>query len=518
MTVSGFGPVHGPAPAADWPRHHAGRDPGGLAMVDHASGRRLDWRTLDARIDGLAAGLAARHGAGWGDRVAVLARNSTDVFEIQFACWRLGAIFVPLNWRLTAAELTGLSADCTPRVLIHGPGFAEAARAATEGQGTALLALDPGRPCAYEALAAGSARPERLARPTHEDVAAILYTSGTTGQPKGVLITHGMVFWNAANLGLPSEIDRRSVHLTVLPLFHTAGLNAYGNVVAMAGGTNVVLPGFDAAEVLAALGDPDLGVTHTYLVPSGYQFLAEDPYFATADLGRLRIAGTGGSPCARALLETWAARGVALQQGYGMTETSPTVMLLDTARVADKLGSAGVPALHTEVRLVGEDGAEIVGAGVTGELQVRGTNVTPGYWNAPEATAAAFREGGWFATGDAATRDADGFYTIVDRWKDMFISGGENVSPAEVEDALLRHPAVAEAAVVGVPHARWGEVGQAVLVLRRGETASPDDIRAHCRTCLAGFKVPAHIRFVDDLPRTGSGKVRKHVLRSEFDA
>ncbi len=505
------------APVTDWPRYHARRAPERLALVDLHSGRRHNWRTFDGRIDALSSGMQACHRIGRGDRVAVLMRNSIDVFTIQFACWRLGAIFVPLNWRLTRRELTEICADCSPKLLIAGPEYHEVAAAALP-PGTACLPFDDGAAGLFEDLAGATVPGPAPLRLNHDDLAAIIYTSGTTGRPKGALITHGMVFWNAVNLGLPSQVDRATVHLTVLPLFHTAGLNAYGNVVVHAGGVNVVMREFDPGRMLHVISDADLGITHTYMVPSGYQFMLDCTDFARADLSRLRIAGTGGSPCSRALLKVWADRGVALQQGYGMTETSPTVMLLDTERAIAKLGSAGLPALHTEVRLVDERGARIDRPDVTGEIQVRGPNVTPGYWNAPDVTADAFADDGWFRTGDAAHCDADGFYFIVDRWKDIYISGGENVSPAEVEHVLQALPEIAEAAVIGVPDNRWGEVGQAVLALREGATLSTEAVISHCRRHLAGYKIPRHVRFAPQLPRTASGKVQKHVLRAQYDA
>lgn len=461
--------------------------------------------------------MKADHGIDAGDRVAVLMRNSIDVFTIQFACWRLGAIFVPLNWRLTEGELKRIAADCAPKLLIAGPEYWDLAAAAVTSE-TVRLPFEDGAAGPFEDLAAAKVPGPASPRLSHDDLAAIIYTSGTTGRPKGALITHGMVFWNAVNLGLPSRVDRAAVHLTVLPLFHTAGLNAYGNVVIHSGGVNVVMREFDPGRMLQVLSDVGLGITHTYMVPSGYQFMLDSPDFARADISRLRIAGTGGSPCSRALLKAWADRGVALQQGYGMTETSPTVMLLDIERAIEKLGSTGVPALHTEVRLVDENGARIDTPGVTGEIQVRGPNVTPGYWNAPDLTAEAFTGDGWFRTGDAARFDDEGFYFIVDRWKDIYISGGENISPAEVEHVLQALPEIAEAAVIGVPDDRWGEVGQAVIVLHEGKTLSADAVIGHCRRHLAGYKIPRHVRFVPQLPRTASGKVQKHILRAESGA
>lgn len=249
-------------------------------------------------------------------------------------------------------------------------------------------------------------------------------------------------------------------------------------------------------------------------VPSIYQFMAQHPAFATADFSRLAIGGVGGAPMPLPLLKTWEARGVALQQGYGMTETGPAVMTLDRDNAARKAGSSGQPLLHTEVRIVGPDGTDAA-AGDLGELWVRGPNITPGYWNRPDANAAAFTDG-WLHTGDAARIDDEGFYYIVDRWKDMYISGGENVYPAEVESVLHELAAIAEAAVIGVPNEQWGEVGVAIIALKPGHALAPAEIHAHCESNLARFKCPRRIEFVDALPRNATGKIHKPTLRQAY--
>jgi len=249
-------------------------------------------------------------------------------------------------------------------------------------------------------------------------------------------------------------------------------------------------------------------------VPSIYQFMAQHPAFATADFSRLLIGGVGGAPMPVPLLKTWEQRGVALQQGYGMTETSPAVLTLDREDAVRKAGSSGKPVLHTEVRIVRPDGLDAA-VGELGELWVKGPNVTPGYWNRPDANASSFTEG-WLHTGDATRVDEDGFYYIVDRWKDMYISGGENVYPAEVESVLHQLDAIAEAAIIGVPDAQWGEVGLAIVAVKPGHTLSEAEIHAHCAANLARFKCPRLVRFVDALPRNATGKIHKPTLRKDF--
>jgi len=309
-------------------------------------------------------------------------------------------------------------------------------------------------------------------------------------------------------------VGRDTVHLSVLPLFHTGGLNCYSNPVLHAGGTVVLTRGFDPGQALQLIGDPAHGISHFFAVPAPYQFMAQHPDFAATDLSRLRSAGVGGAPCALPILQAWAERGVLLMQGFGMTETSPACIFLDPADAIRKLGSTGKVLMHTEARIVGDTGADCA-AGEIGELWVAGPNITPGYWNRPDATTAAF-EGRWLKTGDAARTDDEGFFYIVDRWKDMYISGGENVYPAEVENVLYQLPQVAEAAVIGVPSDKWGEVGLAVLVLKPGQVLDKDQVLGHCSGRLARFKQPHDIAFIAALPRNATGKVLKRELRKHF--
>jgi fatty-acyl-CoA synthase len=322
------------------------------------------------------------------------------------------------------------------------------------------------------------------------------------------------VFWNCVNLGIPALISPRTVQLVVLPLFHTGGLNCYANPVLHAGGTILIMRAFDPGLALDCISDPALGVTHFFAVPAPYQFMMQHPKFRTADLSRLEIAGVGGAPCALAILEGWSARGVPLVQGWGMTETSPAGTMLDAADAIRKVGSAGKAMMHTAIRIVDDAGRDVP-QGAVGELLIKGPNITPGYWNRPEATAAAFTDG-WLHTGDAARVDEEGFVYIVDRWKDMYISGGENVYPAEVENVLFQLPEVADAAIIGVPNERWGEVGMAIIVRKPDQPLEEGDVIRHCLGKLAKFKVPQSVAFVEALPRNATGKVLKRELRAQF--
>jgi fatty-acyl-CoA synthase len=508
---------HGSVRAYDWIGHHAANRPVHEAVRELATGRSFTYADLDRRIDAMAAHFAAL-GIGRGERVAVLAHNGVEFFDVQFACARTGAICVLLNWRLTVSELEYILTDSSPMLLVHDVEFADAAEQ-LQGRCSidSLLTIDGGTPDSpYEAaLAAGSDRqPVERITLTHDDVVTIMYTSGTTGLPKGAMITHGMNFWNCVNLGIPAGIGIDTVHLNVLPLFHTGGLNCYSNPVLHAGGTVVLMRQFDPGETLRVLGDPEQGITHFFAVPAPYQFMMQHPDFADTDLTRLRIAGVGGAPCALTIMEGWTERGVQLAQGFGMTETSPAAIFLDPGDALRKIGSTGKALMHTEYRIVNEQGDDCAPDEV-GELWVAGPHITPGYWNKPEATASSF-DGRWLKTGDAARVDDEGFVYIVDRWKDMYISGGENVYPAEVENVLYQLPQVAEAAIIGVPSERWGESGLAVIALKPGAELDRQTVQEHCAERLAKFKVPSDIAIVEALPRNATGKVLKRELRTQF--
>ena len=502
----------------DWSAHQAGIRPDEVAIFNVADGRKLTYGQLEERSNRLAAYLQAS-GVGRGDRVAILAANGPEYFELVFACGKIGGIAVPLNWRLTENELAYILGDSSPKVMIHDANFVEMCRSLQQRCGIEqLLEIDvaatPASSSGYEQAIEHGAPEFQREEMTHDDVAMIMYTSGTTGHPKGAMITHGMNFINCVNLGIPAQVTPKTVQLVVLPLFHTGGLNCYANPVLHAGGKVVLMREFDPGAALALIDDQELGITHFFAVPAPYQFMMQHPKFKTTDLSRLVTAGVGGAPCAEIILETWMDRGVTLVQGWGMTETSPGGTALESNDALRKLGSAGKPLLHTEVKIVDDDGAELP-RGEVGELLIRGPNITPGYWNNDEATRNSFVEG-WLKTGDAARFDSEGFLYIVDRWKDMYISGGENVYPAEVENVLYQLSEVAEAAVIGVPHERWGETGKAVLVLKPECELSEHAVIAHCLQNLAKFKVPETVAFMDVLPRNATGKVLKRTLRDQF--
>ncbi|SDC04989.1 fatty-acyl-CoA synthase [Cupriavidus sp. YR651] len=509
----------------DWLHKNARRHPDKVALVDVESGRRVTWRQFDERASRFAEYLSGRLRLRSGARVAVLAHNSSDYLEMLYGCAKAGMVMVCLNWRLPVAELVPILEDCTPDVLVAGDGFlcvAAELQATVPLKAVLHLADDesadvPTGWTEYEAvLAASSGRAMEMPCRDEHEVWHLLYTSGTTGRPKGVIQTYGMVYCNAVNAMLANRLSRDDVFLSVLPFFHTGGLNLYANPVLHAGGTVHILRQFDAGQTLRQLDSraaPEDRVTMFFAVPAIYLFLSQHPGFGQTDFSGIRNMAAGGSPVPRPLLEMYLAKGVTICFGFGMTETGPTVFVTDEATARRKIGTIGKPVGSMLTRIVDPLGRD-VGPGERGELLIKGPGVTPGYWNLPEATAAAIRDG-WLYSGDIAYMDEEGDYYIVDRAKDMYISGGENVYPAEVENVLFQLPAVSEVAVIGMADVRWGEVGMALVVVRPGMTLDADAVIAHCRAHLAGYKVPRHVRFLPALPRTPSGKVEKHKLRAQ---
>jgi len=502
----------------DWTKHQANIRPNKIAIKDLDTGSELSYGQLDLRAHKLGAWFQAE-GIKKGDRIALLLPNMPEFFEIQFACSKIGAICLPLNWRLSEKELEYILNDSSPSLLIFDASFTQVATSLSKSCAIKHCLEIDGDPSgdnesiSYEKALSSDQQLSEV-ESFHCDTSMIMYTSGTTGHPKGALITHEMTFYNCVNLGIPSKISSDAIQLIVLPLFHTGGLNCYANPILHAGGCLLLMRDFEPGKALGILGDPALAVTHFFAVPAPYQFMMQHKDFERTDLGRIQSAGVGGAPCAEAILQAWADKGIPLLQGWGMTETSPGGIGLDAADALRKIGSAGKALLHTEIKIV-DDKGDAVADGVVGELLIKGPNITPGYWNNPEETEKSFVDG-WLLTGDAAKFDEEGFVYIVDRWKDMYISGGENVYPAEVENVLYQLPQIAEAAIIGVPNEKWGETGKAVLVLKEEGSLSSDEVIAHCLANLAKFKVPQSVEFIDALPRNATGKILKREIRTRY--
>ena len=501
-----------------WTARRARKTPGAVALV-HDDARLTYGKLHDrvARLTGALRGLGIRRG----DRVAYLGPNHPSFVETMFAVWAAGGIFVPLNMRLAGPELTHQLADSGTTALVYAPAQADLVASirpyvsvrqlvAVDGQAGAAPGYEA---LGYEDLLAGAAPHWADEAVSLADPCLIMYTSGTTGRAKGATLTHGNITWNAVNVLVDTDMRSDEVALVVAPLFHTAALNMLCLPVLLKGGTAVIESAFDPRRAIEAIARHR--VTVMFGVPAIYDAMAAQPGWPDADLSSLRTLLCGGAPVPHATIRAYLNRGLSFIQGYGMTEASPGALLLDSAHAESKAGSAGVPHFFTDVRIVRPDFGEAA-AGERGEIVVAGPNVMSGYWNQPEATAQALADGTWLRSGDVAVSDQDGYVFVADRVKDVIISGGENIYPAEVENALRGHPDVADCAVIGVPDEKWGEVGRAVVVLRPGTRPQDRDILAFLDGRIARYKIPKSVRFADGLPRTATGKILKRALRENY--
>ncbi len=491
--------------------------PDSMAVIDAGKvpHRAFTFSELNARANRLANWLRDGAGIHKGDRVAILAMNGVEFLDTFFACGKLGAIMVPFNWRLNTRELLTLIDQTTPSVLIYSDDFCQTvqqiAEASTslrhfvhlEGRGIA-------RSRDYEKTLAESVL--RAVQPpdmNEEDIACLIFTGGTTGTPKGAQISYRMIGWNTLNT-IIHDLQHGDITVNTFPMFHTGGLLVYTLPLLILGGTVVLTRRFDAEQVLTLL--EDYGATVYAGVPTMYQMMTAAPNWPQADLSSLRFCTSGGAPLPVVLVERFRdEKGVQFKQGFGMSEFGPGVFALAPEDAIRKAGSIGRPNFFVEARIVDERNRPVE-PGVVGELVLRGPSLCSGYFNNPQATADAVDDEGWFHTGDLATMDEHFYYTIVDRKKDMYISGGENIYPTEIEQGLYQHPAVEMCAVVGVADPKWGEVGRAFVVLKKGMTATEAELIAHMSHFLAGYKVPRSVAFRESLPISGAGKILKREL------
>lgn len=493
-----------------WPADRARLAADHVAILDR--GVATTYGQLADRAERLTRRLQA---AGYrrGDRVATLTGNSADHVVLFFACARAGLVLVPLSWRLTAYELGAQIGHADPALLVVEEEFAtlaaealRAARAPVPTCATGSTGIEMSAPSPWRALPEpiGVLDPHGPVR--DDDPLLMVSTSGTSGRPKAAVLTHATCFWTNLSLSRTVELSDADVVLAVLPQCHAGGWNIQSLLAWWTGATVVLERSFDPGRVLALIGER--GVTTMMAVPTQYLMLAEHTAFAETDFSRMRSAVVGGAPMPAPLLRTFHARGVALTQGYGLTEAGPNVLCVPPQDARRRVGDAGVPYPHVEVVLADPATGEHLPGVATGELLVRGPGMFAGYFRDEQATRDIWRDG-WLATGDVASRDEEGYLRIVDRLDNIFITGGENVAPAEVEQVLRLHPGVADAVVVGVPDPRWGECGAALVVPRVGVPVDDVALLEHCRAHLAGFKVPRVIHLVDALPYVGIGKVSR---------
>ena len=480
--------------------------------------RRLTYRELNRRVNRLAAWFL-NAGLKQGDRCAYLAYNGIEVVELIFAAAKIGLILVPLNWRLAAKELSFILSDSGTETLLFDAEFTKTIEAFRKERGLNIRRAlviggqaEKAEPYEEVLFQGSDEEPDRAEGVTLDTPHIIMYTAGTTGLPKGAVLTQGCSFWNAINLELDMGFHSMDRNLLVLPMFHIGGIGLFTLPMIHVGGAVILQRSFDAGETLRLLTNEK--ITLFFGVPAIFLFLVRHPAFSAEAFKNVRLVMSGGAPLPVSLVRQYHEAGIVLQQGFGMSEASPSIATLPKDLALKKRGSIGRALFHVEARVVDENMKEVPPNEV-GELVICGPNVMKEYWKRPEATKEAF-SGGWFHSGDMARMDEDGDLYIVDRKKDMFISGGENVYPAEVENAIFELPQVAEVAVIGVRDERWGEVGRAIVSLKAGGTLTETEIIESLKGRLAKYKVPKNVVFVDQLPRNAAGKVLKNTLREKY--
>ena len=497
--------------------------PDKLAIIDAGKNPhlRLTYKEWNHRVNRLANWLKEKVGVGYRDRVAILARDGIEHLDLFYACGKLGAIHTALNWRLHWRELATLLDDTTPKALIYSDDFKEAVEQIAnreppasiqhylhiEGEGIPGSLLyetniqsSPDTPVSYEALEA-------------EDIACLLFTGGTTGMPKGAQISHRQVCWNVLNTVI-HDLTHNDIYLCVFPLFHAGGLFAYVSSQVVFGNTTILTRQFESAQVLDLIQSE--AVTVFAGVPTMYQLLIQAPNWESADMSSLRFCTSGGAPLPVPLVEQYTReKGIRFKQGFGMTEYGPGLFALPPEDAIRKAGSIGRPNFFVDVRVM-DDANQPLEPNQVGELVLKGPSGCSGYWNNPEASAAMIDEQGWFHTGDLVYHDEEWYFYVVERKKDMFISGGENVYPVEIENVLYKHPAVHMCAVIGVADEKWGEVGKACVVLKPGATVTEAELLSFLQEQMARYKVPKSVSFLENLPLSGMGKILKRELRKQF--
>ena len=505
----------------DWMGRGATYWPDNLAVVDVAKGGagRFTYREMNERANRLANWLRDEAGVGEGDRVGTIALNGVEYLDAFFACGKLGAIFVPYNWRLHPRELIGLINQTTPTVLIYSDEFKEKVSQIRGECSSVTHYLHLGDQGIQGSKDYESVLQESPANPVvnegvdKEDIICLLFTGGTTGFPKGAKISYRMIAWNTLNTAV-HELNRDDVTITHTPMFHTGGLLVYTIPLLTIGGTVVIMRRWDPDQMLELIEKER--ATMFFCVPTQYQQMLQSPLFRKTDFSSVRFMTSGGAPLPVPLIKAWReVHDVPFKQGFGMTEFGPGIFSMGPEYAETKAGSIGRPNYFVDARIVDDENIPVP-IGEVGELVLKGPSMFSGYFKNPKATEEAIDGDGWFHTGDLARIDEDGFYYIVDRKKDMFISGGENVYPVEIEKALYEHPAVHMCAVIGVPDEKWGEVGKAFVVLKPGWELSEEELLEFLRDRLARYKVPKSIEFVDGLPLSPAGKILKRELKKAF--
>lgn len=500
----------------DWLDKRAKLSPQHIGLIDTVSERSITYREWNAAANRTAGFLRAL-GVQKGDRVAVYASNCVEYLDILFACGKIGAIQHNLNWRLAVPELRAMIDDATPLVLIYSQDWnaqVNELRAAASSVRHFVALDEPASPHDI-AFTRRDDYPDTLSESVDlhpDDAWAIYYTGGTTGLPKGAIMTHSNAAWNSINTITTWGITAETVAPLQLPLFHIGGAHIFCLPAVHVGGTTILCKSFDVEQTFDLIASA--GVTHYVAVPTMFLLMQQHPRWDSTDFSHLKLVISGGAPCPIPIVEKFWARGIDFKTGYGLTEAPANNFWLPPNDVRRKPGSVGFPNFHVDMKIVRPDGS-MCDVNEPGQLLIRGPHVIPGYWNRPDATAESIVDG-WLHTGDLARYDHEGYFYIIGRSKDMLISGGENVYPAEVESVMHSHPAVAEAALIGVPDEKWGEVGRAIVVIEPGQMLTEDELIAFLRERLAKYKIPRSVIFVDALPKTAIGKLDKKVLARKY--
>lgn len=490
----------------DWLKRWNLYSPQSIAIQDGDTGREFSYARLFELANKGAQLLQSQFQVNKGDRVAVLATNELEYVFLFFALQRLGAVMVPINFRLTQREVRHILTDSAPKLVVLQENLNGALEGLSTNEVPQKLFLQ-GPHSFASALEAFSDNSEMPFLPTETDPVMILYTSGTTGSPKGAVLTYRMLFWNSINTTLRLNISQTDCTVIFLPFFHTGGWNVLTTPFIHRGAKVVFIKKFDADQILRL--SEEQKATLLFGVPTTMDMMAQSPRFPSTDLSRIRYAIVGGEPMPLELIKVWGKKGVPIRQGYGLTEFGPNVFSLNEEDALRKIGSIGFPNFYIDAKVVDSEGNEL-GNNQVGELILRGPMIMQGYWKNEKATEETIKNG-WLHTGDLVRRDEEGYFYVVGRKKDMFISGGENVYPPEVEQILRSHPSVLEAAVIGVPDEKWGEVGKAFIVRQKSDLTA-DELLNHCAKNLAKFKIPKHFVFLATLPKGDSGKILKRQL------
>jgi len=490
----------------DWFEKWSTYSPNKLAVKNIDGELGYDYKSLNHAANAVANKFEEEFNLTKGDRVLILADFDAEYIALLGVAQKMGIILVPINYRLSAGEVAFLVQNSDPSLIIVAEEYRSLLREVPQLINEKVISFTKYRE--WFVAASQEQKAHYISKPLEESHPAfILYTSGTTGQPKGAIYTHGMMLWNSINTAIRLKINSDDIYLNVMPPFHTGGWNVLTAPILHFGGTIIMMPKFDSENLLLAMEKEEVSIS--MLVPTMVRMISESENFKQTDFSQLRYMIVGGEALPIPLIEQWNEQGVPIRQGYGLTECGPNITSLEAEDAIRKRGSIGFPNFYVDTKLMDENGVE-AGPQEKGELWIKGPIVTPGYWRNAKETEKSIVDG-WFKTGDILREDEDGYLYVVDRIKNMYISGGENVYPAEVEKCILKHPEIKEVCVIGVPHEKWGEVGKAFVVFRNGKKET-SDLTAYCIKNLAKYKVPKHFEVMEELPKNDTGKINRKLL------